>query len=163
MKTIAYFTLTADGFLPRAEEKGLPSFDQVVTDSMKIARKAGGLIVGRTTWESMEEDESPVPVVVVSKSMPKKEDGAMVARSPVEALRMLEDKGFEGALVGGGAQLYSSFLAQDLVDELYVNIAPDLLGKGLRIEGPRRHAEMLKLMRRTPLEEGVTQLHYRRA
>jgi dihydrofolate reductase len=162
MKTIAYFTLTADGFLPRAEEKGLPSFGQVITDSMKIAKKAGALIVGRTTWESMEEDESPVPVVVVSKSMPKKDNGAMVARSPAKALEMLKREGIEGALVGGGAKLYSSFLAQDLVDELYVNIAPDLLGKGLRIEGPRRHAETLKLMRRTPMDEGVTQLHYRR-
>jgi dihydrofolate reductase len=163
MKTIAYFTLTADGFLPRADEKGLPSFDQVITDSMKYAKKAGNLIVGRTTWESMEEDETPVPVVVVSKSMSSNGDGAMVARSPAKALEMLAKEGFDTALVGGGAGLYSSFLGQGLVDELYVNIAPDLLGKGLRIETPRRHAETLKLIRRTPLEDGITQLHYRRA
>jgi dihydrofolate reductase len=162
MKTTAYFTLTADGFLPKAEEKGLPPFDQVIIDSMKYAKKAGCLIVGRTTYESMEDDDSPVPVVVVSKSMPKKDNGAMVARSPAKALEMLDKKGFAGALVGGGARIFSSFLAQDLVDELFVNIAPDLLGRGLRIEAPRRHAETLKLMRRKPLDDGFTQLHYRR-
>jgi riboflavin biosynthesis pyrimidine reductase len=45
-------------------------------------------------------------------------------------VRLLERKGISGALVGGGAKLFSSFLAADLVDELYV-IAPELVGRGL--------------------------------
>jgi dihydrofolate reductase len=163
MKTIAYFTLSADGFLPRAEEKGLPPHDQVIADSMEVAEKAGAMILGRTTFEETGEDESPVQVVVVSKGPLAKPNGALVADSPAKALQLLEEKGFSSAMVGGGAQLFSSFLGLGLVDELYVNIAPELLGKGLRIETPQRHAGRLKLIDTASLDRGVIQLHYRQA
>jgi dihydrofolate reductase len=163
MKTIAYFTLSADGFLPKAQEKGLPPHDQVISDSMDVAQEAGAMILGRTTFEETGEDESPVQVVVVSKSPLSKPNGALVADSPAKALQMLEEKGFHTAMVGGGAQLFSSFLGQGLIDELYVNVAPELLGKGLRIETHQRHAERLKLIDTASLDRGVIQLHYRPA
>jgi dihydrofolate reductase len=162
MNVIAYFTLSADGFLPRAEDKDLPPPDLVINDSMKRAAKAGSLIVGRTTYESMEGEAQSMPVVVVSTSMKADRDGILVAESPAKAIRLLEKKGISGALVGGGARLFSSFLAADLVDELYVNIAPELIGRGMRIEGPKRHAETLNLIRTTRLDEGIVQLHCRR-
>ncbi|HEX5183345.1 MAG TPA: dihydrofolate reductase family protein [Allosphingosinicella sp.] len=162
MNVIAYFTLSADGFLPRAEDKDLPPPDPVINDSLKRAAEAGSLIVGRTTYESMEGEDQPVPVAIVSTSMKAEGDGVFVADSPAKAVRLLERKGISGALVGGGAKLFSSFLAAGLVDELYVNIAPELIGRGLRIEGPRRRAETLKLVRTTRLDEGIVQLHYRR-
>jgi dihydrofolate reductase len=163
VNVVAYFTLTADGFLPRAEDKDLPPADNIYADTEKRAKRLGSQIVGRSTYEQMEEGESPVPIVVVSRSKGQEKDGVFYARSPREAVRLLEREGFKSTLVGGGAQIFSSFLAADLVDELYVNVAPELVGSGLRIEGPRRHAQGLKLVHTTHLEDGVVQMHYRRA
>ena len=47
MNIIAYFTLTADGFLPRAEDKDLLPPDLLIADSMKRAAKAGA---SRSIW-----------------------------------------------------------------------------------------------------------------
>jgi dihydrofolate reductase len=162
MLVVAYFTLTADGFLPRAEDQDLPPPDKILADSTRRAEKLGSLIVGRTSYESMEEGESSVPMAVVSRSKRQDKEGLFFAQSPLKAVERLEREGFKRTLVGGGAKLYSSFLAADLVDELYVNITPDLVGKGLRIEGPRRHAQLLKLVRTSRLDDGIVQLHYRR-
>jgi dihydrofolate reductase len=162
MKVVAYFTLSADGFLPRAEDKDIPPPETIYTDTEKRTKKLGGLIVGRTSYESMEEDESPVPLVVVSRTKRGDKDGVMFAQSPVNALQRLTREGISSAMVGGGAQLYSGFLAAGLIDELYVNIAPEILGKGLRIETARRHAQKLKLIRTSHLDEGIVQMHYRR-
>ena len=46
----------------------------------------------------------------------------------VELLRRLKGRGVERLLVEGGGELNWSFLEQDLIDELYVTIAPCLLG-----------------------------------
>lgn len=46
----------------------------------------------------------------------------------VELLRRLEGRGVERLLVEGGGELNWGFLEHDLIDELYVTIAPCLLG-----------------------------------
>ena len=65
-----------------------------------------------------------------------------------ELLRRLEDRGVRRLLVEGGGELNWAFLEQDLIDELYVTIAPRLLGgrdaptllegRGLDMAGQRR-------------------------
>ena len=118
MNVAAYFTLTADGYLPGAEDNDLPPPDNILRDTKKRALKLGSLIVGRTSYESMEEGESPVPLVVVTKGRRKDKEGVFFAQSPKRALTLMEHNGFTGALVGGGAKLFSSFLAANVVDEL---------------------------------------------
>lgn len=45
-----------------------------------------------------------------------------------ELLRRLRDRGIERLLVEGGGELNWSFVSQDLLDELFVTVAPALLG-----------------------------------
>ena len=66
----------------------------------------------------------------------------------VELLRQLEERGVERLLVEGGGELNWALLEQDLIDELYVTIAPSLLGgrdaptllegRGLKMAAQRR-------------------------
>lgn len=66
----------------------------------------------------------------------------------VELLRRLKARGVERLLLEGGGELNWGFLEQDLIDELYVTIAPTLLGgrdaptliegRGLDMAGQRR-------------------------
>jgi len=66
----------------------------------------------------------------------------------VELLRRLKDRGVERLLVEGGGELNWGFLEHDLIDELFVTIAPRLLGgrdaptllegHGLDMAGQRR-------------------------
>ena len=48
-----------------------------------------------------------------------------------EVLQMLAARGIASVLVEGGAQIFSSFIQEQLVDKLLVFIAPKIFGKGL--------------------------------
>lgn len=54
---------------------------------------------------------------MISRSLPDAERLKVVA-TPREALGYLAAKGFETALIGGGAQLDASFLSEGFVDEV---------------------------------------------
>ena len=165
MKTILYMSLTADGHIPQAD-RGDRLPPEILADSMTHMAAAGNLVVGRTTYELLRSlapaGGMPAQVVVVSRSLAAAGDGALVARSPGEALRLLSDRGFAAAFVLGGAQLYSAFLAEGLVDELYLNITPELFGAGLHIGGAERRSIDLELLSSSEVMPGTPQLHYRR-
>ena len=96
---------------------------------------------------------------MVSRSLTHAE-GARVTASPQEALHHLERKGFETALVGGGAELDSAFLSQGLVDEIFLNIEPVMMNGGsfLAMDGA---AEARLRLDGTARLGDVVQLHYR--
>jgi riboflavin biosynthesis pyrimidine reductase len=80
-------------------------------------------------WERLREDLGipPYPVqVVVSRSgdVPDKVEGAVVVRSVDELVPHLRGR----VLTEGGPHLMGELLQRDLVDELFLTIAPQLLG-----------------------------------
>lgn len=78
----------------------------------------------------------PIPVVIGERAIP---DGAKILDHPqrvvatgsrdlVAALATLFDRGIRSVLVEGGPALASAFVAQNLVDEYLIYLAPSLLG-----------------------------------
>jgi 2,5-diamino-6-(ribosylamino)-4(3H)-pyrimidinone 5'-phosphate reductase len=85
------------------------------------------------------EDDGSARIVATIDGAPAERIAALGGRAEVwrvgaervdlvELLRRLRDRGVERLLVEGGGELNWSFLEQDLIDELYVTIAPCLLG-----------------------------------
>ena len=165
MKTIHYMSLTADGHVVQAETAGgIPP--SILGDFMRLVSENGGLILGRRTYDIFLNMGAigaiPGAVVVISRGLPLAQEGVTVARSPAEALRLLEAQGHVGALVGGGPEIYSAFLAEGLVDELHLNIVPMMDGAGLSIATPMPRPSPLELVGSGELADGVFQLRYRR-
>lgn len=112
MKVILYMATTANGYI--AKENGDTSF---VSDASwkswdKMSREAGNLITGRKTFEvDIAESLFPYPdrlnVVMTSQKIENKwgEKAIFTDQSPREVLKMLEDKGYQTAFVGGGGTL----------------------------------------------------------
>jgi len=105
------------------------------------------------------EDDGGARIVATVEDAPGDRLAALETRAEVwrlglgrvdlpELLRRLEDRGVRRLLVEGGGELNWAFLEQDLIDELYVTIAPRLLGgrdaptllegRGLDMAGQRR-------------------------
>jgi dihydrofolate reductase len=103
---------------------------------------------------------SGIEVVILSRSALQAE-GISVAASPQEALQHLDQKGFDTALVGGGAQLDSSFLAQGLVDEIYLNVEPVIVNNGIMLFMAEDFEVSLQLIDTAKLSDDIIQLHYR--
>jgi dihydrofolate reductase len=94
-------------------------------------------------WQGWWGDEPPFgfPVFVLTHTAPRpsieKAGGTtfhFISVTPEEALeRALDAAGGKDVRVGGGIRVARDFLKAGLVDRLHVNIAPILLGRGVRL------------------------------
>jgi dihydrofolate reductase len=95
------------------------------------------LVMGRTTYETVQGfDSCPFEgkrVIVLSTTL-EPDDRVEIARTVDEAADMLEAGAATRVYVDGGRTI-QSFLAQGLIDEMTVSIAPVLIGRGHRLFG----------------------------
>ena len=126
--------ITANGMIatekdevPHVSKKSWKSYANMVG-------KIGNLIVGRKTFELMQDNPIPkcnVCVITKNKSKFKKLPKRICfAKNPIAALRRMKQEGFDEVLVGGRSKLNAAFLKEGLVDEIYLDVEPHILGKG---------------------------------
>ncbi len=84
---------------------------------------------------------------------------APLTHSPHKALEILA--GHDEVIVAGGGKLNSSFLAEGLVDEIYLDIEPIVLGQGIPLFKERDFLHHLQLVGQKKFGQDVLQLHYR--
>jgi dihydrofolate reductase len=145
MKTILWATLSANGNYARATAERPPKPD-ATADFAAQAQTYGNFIVGRRTFEAFQaqparagaDGESPfasTTIVVLSTTLTI--PGVQRAATPASALALVRERGHTAALLAGGEQLHNAFLADDLVDELILNVVPTLEDEGLKIALPK--------------------------
>ena len=93
-------------------------------------------------------------------SQPVLVSGVNWTTTPSLALRHLEERGHKTALLSGGESLHNALLANGLVDEAVVNIAPVLEGKGLSIHLAHGQHRNVTLLCVKELGGGLVQLRY---
>ena len=138
MKTIGYMAMSVNGMIATGTEE-TPWSDTIWRVYVDTVAEFGNIVVGRRTYEFMRDGgdfdsfkTQPETVVITAG-----EHGVLSAhsrkKSPAEALKHLEDKGFERVLVGGGAQTITSFLREGRLDELWLDVEPVLIGGGINL------------------------------
>ncbi|WP_369132481.1 dihydrofolate reductase family protein [Modestobacter sp. I12A-02662] len=163
-KVIAGMTISLDGFI--ADERGdhgmlYSDFEELDGPYLDEVREVtGAALMGRTTFDGAEDPdgyadgyEFQVPIVVLTHDPPavepKRNDRLFFSfvTAGVEAAvaRAAELAGDRAVTVIGGADLNQQLLAAGLVDELWVDVMPVLLGDGLRLfeRAPRLALEKL--------------------
>jgi dihydrofolate reductase len=199
-KVFAYHFMTIDGIAEIPEYADQPAADPPEVSPMWGPQMSSidTLFLGRRSyelwsefWPRWENDPSAakflqefsrfanrVEKVVFSKSFQNATwPHSRIVRGPIanEVARLREQPGGNLA-VGGGPRLLQSFLAEDLVDELFVEVFPSLVGHGkplfrlqldpdhpcdqVPIGAPDRH-DFRTLDART-LADGSVVLHYER-
>ena len=162
MRTVLYLGLSVNGLITQANETHqVPP--EILRDFAQRIQQAGNVVVGRRTFKLMiAQAQGAIPgvelVVVTGSGM--KAGGIATAASPQEALELLERKGYETALVGGGAALDASFLSHGLVDEIRLNVESILSSDGLPLDFDSGPATDLRLIDTRKLSESVVQLRY---
>lgn len=130
-----------------------------------FVRKAGNLIVGRRTYEILTKQPEfaefkDIKLVVVSK----KQDINLVSRkhliaeSPKKALTFL--KNFKRIVVAGGGTLNNSFLEENLIDEIYLDVEPIIITTGIPLFKGKEFVKNLKFINQQKISENEIQLHY---
>lgn len=102
-----------------------------------ITQESGVVIFGRKTFDNIGK---PLPgrLNIVMTSNPEKYESIkeklfFTNMSPHKLLLYLEKNNYEHVVIGGGRSIYTQFLNQQLVNELYVTFEPVLLSEGFRM------------------------------
>lgn len=139
MKTILIFVSTLDGKITRWGNPIIRSWSSVTDQAYfdAIWSNYHVIIMGRGTY-------SPAPVkpdskhlyIVLSRQPEKFKNNEVPGQleftsdSPSTLLERIKKTGEESILIVGGAQIATSFLKEQLIDELWLTIEPRIFGTG---------------------------------
>ncbi|OGK40540.1 hypothetical protein A3F34_03220 [Candidatus Roizmanbacteria bacterium RIFCSPHIGHO2_12_FULL_44_10] len=164
MKVILYMAISVNGMIARDND----DTSWVSKDSWKsyleIISKTGAAIVGNKTFQLMKKDEfieNCTYVVVSRKEQKISSDNILSATSVKSALELLESKQISQACIIGGGEINAAFMKAGLIDEVFLDIEPILLGKGIPLFKNSQFTSKLELIETRKIWEGTLQLHYR--
>ncbi len=164
MKVIAYMHITPNGMIARFDGKEFSS-EKAKKGFLSMIKKIKVNIVGRKTFESsLKSGKFPFDgfnVVVTHRKIKSRwENVIFTDKKPREILDIVRKKGYNSAMIGGG-KLVTSFMRDNLVDDLYLDIEPIVFGKGIRMFSQEDFENRLKLVSLKRFSKDEVQLHYK--
>jgi dihydrofolate reductase len=137
MTTILYMAVTANGYIAKENDDTSWITTQEWNSYSAMVRKAGNLVIGHRTYDILTKQPefsefSEVKITVVSSNdFQTLSPNHVIVKTPREALDILKD--FAEIIVAGGGNLNASFMKENLVDEIYLDVEPIILGKGIKL------------------------------
>ena len=124
------------------------------------------IIIGRRTYELMPESEfnqrKKYIVITHQKDLPRKTEKVVLSNnSPSVLIENLAKEKVKNVLISGGSQINSLFMKAGLIDEIYLDIEPIILGKGIKLFTEAEFEKKLQLIGIKKLSKDEVQLHYR--
>ncbi len=165
MKTTLFLSVSIDGFI--ANKEGIPLFPEGAwEDWCSLVNDADNVIAGRNSYEQLKDDEMasalhPTHKIVLSaRDIDLADSTWQHARSPSEALAILESTGVNEAIIGGGRTVANSFMRERLVDYIMIDLQPVVFGVGTPVFGEVVEIPQLKLLNSRPLNDNALRLRY---
>ena len=167
MKVILYMAQSFDGYIATSDFSTNFVSNREWESFIDAINRAGNLITGRTTYESMVKrqelkflDEIKL-VAVTTTGVKTSSPNHAVVDSPEKALGVLKKAGFKEALISAGPQLNSSLMRNNLIDEVYIDIEPIILGKGIKLFVDEYLGKKLEVIDEKWISSNEKQLHYK--
>ncbi|MCB0345553.1 MAG: dihydrofolate reductase [Bdellovibrionales bacterium] len=165
MRKTLFLSVSIDGMI--ANKQGIPLFPEGSwEDWCSLVNETGNVIAGRSSFEQVNNPEMGAAlhpkhkIVLSSRDLDLNDSGWQQAKSPKEALQILEDAGVEEAIIGGGRTVSHAFMSEGLVDQIVIDLNPVAFGEGIPIFGGPIEVPQLKLLDSKPLNEDTLRLRY---
>ncbi|MDJ0740623.1 MAG: dihydrofolate reductase family protein [Gammaproteobacteria bacterium] len=165
MKTTLFLSVSIDGLI--ADNDGIPRFpDGAWQDWCALVNDADNVIAGRSSYEQLKGDDTASllhpahKIVLSSRDIDPGEASWRHARSPAEALEILEKAGVEEAMIGGGRAVAHAFMRERLVDNIVIDLQPVAFGVGIPMFGDALDMTRLKLLGSQALNDDALRLRY---
>lgn len=165
MKVVMYMAITPNGLIAKSDDNTSWISEVEWNSYSSTVQKAGNVIMGRRTYEIITKqpefkDFEKVKIVIVSRQGVKTlSPNHFVAKSPKEGIELLKE--FEQIILAGGGKLNGSFMKEGLVDEIYLDIEPTVLGNGIPLFRDADFEAKLQLLDTKKLSDNEIQLHYK--
>ncbi len=147
--------------------------DELERFSIEQLRSADLLLFGRVTYEGMAahwpsatgeiaDFMNDVPKIVFSRTLDKTEwnNARLIKENAVEEVRRLKRQPGKDMLIFGSADLSSTLMAHELIDEYRLCVAPVVLGDGNPLFKHTERRMKLTLIEARPLRTGGVILRY---
>lgn len=144
MKVILLAAISANGKI--AQHEGQTSLDWTSKEDLRFfvekTKEVEVLIMGRKTFDTIGKPLKGRRVIVMSREKGGKGERGkgedikngiieFTNEQPKDLITRLEKEGSESVVVAGGSSIYSQFLREGLVTDLYLTIEPVLFGDGV--------------------------------
>lgn len=168
MKVILTMAISANGIIAtKTGSEDFLSHDNWL-QFVKLAKKVGCFVWGRKTYEAVLKWEGDyikelegVKKIIVSGSGIDLIDGFELAKSPEDALKILEQDGFKEAIITGGSTINSAFAKAGLIDEVIFDVNPSILGNGIPVFAPDDFELSLELNSVDKVGNNLVELQYK--
>jgi dihydrofolate reductase len=156
MKVTLVMVMSADGKITAGENSRVHNWTS--TEDQKyfssLIKKSRLVIMGRKTFlaakSSMKLNGKTLRIVMTRNPEQHSEQTVpgqleFTNDSPEKLLAALKKRGYKEALLVGGAEINSTFLKANLIDELWLTLEPVILGNGKSIFSESNSPTKLKL------------------
>lgn len=168
MKTIFYMAMTVNGKIAGMDGRTDWTSKEDWRGFFAKAQEVGVIIIGKKTYDIIQKENTLIPGIklriVITHNPPKNPSphAIFTNKKPQEILDIVKSHGFSTAMVAGGGQINSLFLKAGLIDEMYIDIEPLILGRGIPLFADGDFHPRLKLLEVNTLSNHQTvQLHYK--
>jgi dihydrofolate reductase len=170
-KLILYIAMSLDGyiakpnddlsFLSRVEKEGE---DYGYAD---FVSNIDTVIMGRKTydWVTKQFDfphADKHAFIITRSSRPSIGNTVFYSGDLNDLVLKLKSEDGKDIFCDGGAEIVHELLKNDLIDEFMISVIPVLVGNGTKLFKDGRPEVNLKLIKVTPFDTGLVQLHYQR-
>ncbi|HVT00718.1 MAG TPA: dihydrofolate reductase family protein [Patescibacteria group bacterium] len=168
MKVILYMGISINGYIAKENGDSEWTSEEDLQGFYQHSKIAGNIVMGANTFKSASDyGYFPFPdalnVVMTQKEIENtwEHQAVFTNDSPKDVLKMLEEKGYKEAFVAGGGRLNSSFMKEKLIDEIYLDVEPLVLGKGIKLFAEDDFEFDLEFIESKNINLNTIQLHYR--
>lgn len=173
MKVTLVAVMSVNGLITDGDDTNLSKWTSAEDKTFfsSILESHNLVVMGRKTYDSarnhMKLNNEKLRIVMTrDPDKYKKEElpGVLefTRQSPIKIIENSSDLGYSELLVLGGSAIYSEFLNNHLVDELYLTMEPKLFSHGVPIFSTSRVDTSLSLVEFSQLnKEGTLLLHYK--
>ncbi len=165
MKVIFYMATTANGFIAKKDDDTSFISKDEWNCYVDTVRKAGNVIIGQRTYEiftkqpEFKQLEGAKVIILSEQNFKTLDPNHLTASSPKGALELVKD--FEEVIVAGGSLTNKSFLEENLIDEIYLDVEPVMFGEGIPLSAAGSFDKELEFIGIKNISDNEIQLHYK--
>src|SRR3989339_155058 len=167
MKVILYIATSINGYITYGLENSdwVSKIDWQEFDALK--NRCGVLVMGRKTFYQAGSNfpyKGALNIVMTHNTELLRNEIAnalFTDRTPKEVIKLCDEKGFTEIMLVGGMELNTSFLKDNLIDEIWLSIHPLLIGDGLSLVQKFDYFKDLEFLGLKQLDQGLVQLKYK--
>lgn len=167
MKVILYMAISVNGYITSGKDNSDWVSKEDWNEFDKLKRECGVMVMGKNTFQQFQDDfpqEGALNIVMTHDRslLEKKIDNVFFTdKNPKELIKWVAEQGFKQLMIIGGMTLNTSFVKENLVDEIWLSVHPIMIGSGKTVIDKFEMFKKLTFIGSKELSEGLVQLRYR--